>query len=279
MTRNSQNRHYEIVERAIAFIRSSVQTQPTLEEIARAVHVSPHHLQRIFSAWAGLSPKRFLQYLTKEHAKSCLAKSFTVLEAADEVGLSSASRLHDLMITYEAMSPGEYQSGGAGLEIGFGVADSPFGNVLIAWTGRGICHIGFIEAQSDPTQSLSERWSRACRRRDDDEAGRWSRSIFNSTLTRDRVPLVIRGTSFQLKVWEALIKTNPGDVLSYGQLSRRSGEPRAARAVGAALAANSIAYLIPCHRVIRESGVIGDFRWGSERKVAMQAWEQGRFSR
>jgi AraC family transcriptional regulator of adaptative response/methylated-DNA-[protein]-cysteine methyltransferase len=279
MTRNSQNRHYEIVERAIVFIRSSVQTQPTLEEIAQAVHVSPHHLQRIFSEWAGLSPKRFLQYLTKEHAKSCLAKSFTVLEAADEVGLSSASRLHDLMITYEAMSPGEYQSGGAGLEIGFGVADSPFGNVLIAWTGRGICHVGFIEAQSDATQSFSECWSRACRRRDDDEAGRWSRSIFNSTLTRGRLPLVMRGTSFQLKVWEALIKTNPGDVLSYGQLSRRAGEPRAARAVGAALAANSIAYLIPCHRVIRESGVIGDFRWGSERKVAMQAWEQGRFSR
>lgn len=250
MERDLSARHYETVARAIGFIRSNVRQQPTLEEIAQAVHMSPFHLQRVFSEWAGLSPKRFLQYLTKEHAKESLFRSRTVLEVTDDVGMSSSSRLHDLMVTSEAMTPGEVQSAADGLRIGYGISDSPFGAVCVAW-------------------------SRARFERDDIKARGWLDEIFPAIPGRGRIHLVLRGTNFQIKVWEALIHTRLGEVLSYGQVAERIAHPRAQRAVGTALSLNDIGYLIPCHRVIQESGRIGQYQWKTERKLAMQAWEQG----
>ena len=276
MERYPSARHYETVERAIGFIRNNVRRQPTLEEIAQAVHMSPFHLQRVFSEWAGLSPKRFLQYLTKEHAKASLLRSRTVLEVADYLGMSSSSRLHDLMVTSEAMTPGEVQSLGDGLHMGFGMGDSPFGPVCLAWTPRGICHFTFLDqSPRDHEVSLRQAWPRARFERDDTTALGWLDEIFPAIPGRGRIHLVLRGTNFQIKVWEAMIRTRPGEVLSYGQVAERIGHPRAHRAVGTALSLNDIGYLIPCHRVIQESGGVGQYRWKTERKIAMQAWEQG----
>ena len=274
MERDSSARHYETVEKAIGYIRDDVRQQPTLEEIAEAVHMSPFHLQRVFSEWAGLSPKRFLQYLTKEHAKASLLRSRTVLEVADDLGMSSSSRLHDLMVTSEAMTPGEVQSLGDGLHVGFGMGGSPFGAVCLAWTPRGICHFAFIDqSPQDNEVSLRLAWSRARFERDDAKAREWLDEIFPAIPGRGRIHLVLRGTNFQIKVWEAMIHTRPGEVLSYGQVAVRIGHPRAHRAVGTALSLNDIGYLIPCHRVIQESGGIGQYRWGCNRKLAIQIWE------
>jgi AraC family transcriptional regulator of adaptative response/methylated-DNA-[protein]-cysteine methyltransferase len=275
MVRDLSDRHYETVASAIRFIRSNVRQQPTLEEIAQAVHMSPFHLQRVFSEWAGLSPKRFLQFLTKEHAKASLLRSRTVLAVADDIGMSSSSRLHDLMVTSEAMTPGEVQSAGDGLRIGFGIGDSPFGAVCLAWTSRGICHFAFLDQSlQDHEASLRQAWPRARFDLDNTQAQGWLDKIFEATPGRRPIHLVLRGTNFQIKVWEALIRTHPGDVLSYSQMAERIAHPRAHRAVGAALSLNDIGYLIPCHRVIQESGEIGQYRWRVERKIAMQAWEQ-----
>lgn len=274
MELDAQARHYDVVARAIEFIRAQVRVQPTLEEVAQAVHMSPFHLQRVFSEWAGLSPKRFLQYLTKEHAKALLLRSRSVLEVANDLGMSSSSRLHDLMVTAEAMTPGEVRSEGSGLEIGFGEGDSPFGKVCLAWTPRGICHFSFLDEQFQERKvSLFKAWPSARFVRDDQKARWWLGEIFPAVPGRGRVHLVLRGTNFQIKVWEALISTRIGDVLSYGQLAQRIRHPRAQRAVGTALSLNEIGYLIPCHRVIQESGGMGQYRWGVERKVAMQVWE------
>lgn len=280
MQRDVQARHYTAVAGAIAFIRQHAHQQPTLEAIAQAVHMSPFHLQRVFSEWAGLSPKRFLQYVTKEHAMACLRQSQTVLEVSDKLGLSSPSRLHDLMITSEAMTPGEIQSAGRGLEIGYGVGPSPFGNVFVAWTPRGVCHFAFFDGPAEePEQKLRTAWPGAKFHQDEAHARETLKDIFPQVPSRGQVHLVLRGSNFQIKVWEALIHTQPGDVLSYGQLAKHIGHPRAHRAVGTALAANEIGYLIPCHRVLQASGQVGQYRWRTERKIAMQAWEQQRVCR
>lgn len=269
-------RQYSVVASTIEFIRMNAKQQPTLESVAEAVHMSPFHLQRVFSEWAGISPKRFLQYLTKEHAKARLLQSETVSSVSDEIGLSSPSRLHDLMITSEAMTPGEIQSSGKGVEIGFGNGYSPFGEVFLAWTTRGICLFAFTDQNlAEAEAKLRALWPCAHLRHDDVQAIAWLREIFPATPLRGRVHLVLRGTNFQIKVWEALIHTDVGDVVSYGQLAGRIGHPRAHRAVGSALATNEIGYLIPCHRVIQGSGDVGHYRWGTDRKIAMQAWEQG----
>ena len=268
------SRHYAIVAKAIAFIRDHARAQPSLDEIAAAVHLSPQHLQRVFTEWAGISPKRFLQYLTKEHARRELATSASVLAVAEDAGLSSTSRLHDLMVSCEAMTPGEIKSGGLGLDIGYGFGPSPFGDVLLGWTARGICHFAFTGTDDDAiSTALAALWPAATLRRDDTQARALLRQIFPQSSARGSVHLLLRGTNFQIKVWEALIRTAPGQVLTYGQLARQLGKPDAARAVGSAVAANSIGYLIPCHRVIREGGDVGQYRWGSERKLALIGWE------
>lgn len=269
--------HYALVARAIAFIRSRVRAQPTLEEIAAAVHVSPYHLQRQFAEWAGISPKRFLQYLTKRHARARLRQALDNLAVAEDVGLSSTSRLHDLMVSCEAMTPGEIKRCGLGLTIGFGVAPSPFGEALVGWTPRGVCHFAFrVASREAMVDDLVRDWPKATLARDDARATALMAEIFPETPSRGRVHLVLRGTNFQIKVWEALLRTASGELLTYGRLAGEIGSPRAQRAVGSAVAANHIGYLIPCHRVIREGGDSGEYRWGPERKLAMLAWEAGR---
>ncbi|EXI66424.1 MAG: Regulatory protein of adaptative response [Candidatus Accumulibacter adjunctus] len=273
---DEQSRSFAVVARAIDYLRANARGQPTLEEVAAAVHLSPFHLQRLFSAWAGISPKRFLQYVTKEHARHELAKARDVLSVAADSGLSSGSRLHDLMVHCEALSPGEIRSGGLGIAITCGVAPSPFGDALIAWTARGVCHLAFCSmAEPAMLAELLARWPAATIVRDDEQARLLLARVFPATPTRGTLHLLLRGTNFQIKVWEALIRVEPGTLISYGELARRMAAPHAQRAVGSALAANRIAYLIPCHRVIRESGEIGSYRWGSSRKLALLGWEAG----
>lgn len=269
-------RQYEAVARAIAFIRANAAHQPELAEIAAAAHLSEFHLQRLFSAWAGLSPKRFLQYLTKEHALALLRGSANVLDTALDAGLSGPGRLHDLMVSCEALTPGEIRTRGAGVELHHGFAPTPLGKALFAWTPRGLCHLAFVDGDADAQLTLlCKDWPAANFVRDDAGAVELAARIFTATPTPGRLHLLLRGTNFQIKVWEALLKIPPAALLSYGQLAGHLGQPRAARAVGSAVAANSIAYLIPCHRVIRGDGICSDYRWGAERKLALRAWELG----
>jgi len=267
-------RQYAVVACAIAFLRANAQRQPSLAEVAAAVHLSEFHLQRVFAAWAGISPKRFLQYLTKEHARQALRSSADVLSVSAAVGLSGAGRLHDLMVSCEAMTPGEIKTGGAGVTLGYGCAATPFGTALAGWTPRGLCYLAFLDGdEAQRTAELTSLWPAARHRRDDGQAQRWLAQVFPATPQRGTLHLVLRGTNFQLKVWEALLQVEPSRRVSYSQLAGMAGVPTAQRAVGSALAANTIGYLIPCHRVIRESGETGHYRWGSERKAAMLAWE------
>lgn len=267
-------RQYALVAQAIRYLRAHAQQQPTLAEVAQAVHLSEHHLQRVFAAWAGISPKRFLQYLSKEHALAALREAQDVLGAAQASGLSGPGRLHDLLVSCEAMTPGEIKSGGAGVALAWGEAGTPFGTVLVGWTPRGICYLAFLDDNRAQRQDeLRTAWPAAAMQRDDGEARRLMGQVFPDTPQPGRLHLLLRGTNFQLKVWEALLRLPPGRRVSYTQLAALAGQPRAQRAVGSALAANTIGYLIPCHRVIRESGESGHYRWGDERKSAMLAWE------
>lgn len=270
-------RQYEVVARAIRYLREQALQQPTLAEVAQAVHLSEYHLQRVFAAWAGVSPKRFLQHLTKAYALQALREAQDVLSVAHASGLSSASRLHDLMVSCEAMTPGEIKSGGAGVALGWGQADTPFGTALAGWTPRGLCYLAFLDGDTAARhQELRAAWPAAQLECDDREAQRLMDQVFPTVPQPGRLHLLLRGTNFQLKVWEALLRLPPGRRVSYTQLAGLAGAPRAQRAVGSALAANQIAWLIPCHRVIRESGDSGQYRWGGERKAAMLAWEAGR---
>jgi AraC family transcriptional regulator of adaptative response/methylated-DNA-[protein]-cysteine methyltransferase len=242
--------------------------------------VSPHHLQRVFSRWAGLSPKRFLQYLTVDHARVVLAETRSVLEAAFETGLSSPGRLHDLMVTVDAMTPGEIRSAGAGLHVRHGLVDSPFGGCFIAVTDRGVCWLSFPDGgDAEMTRDeLIARFGNAEHIEDPDEIASWRDRIFArlAPTSTDPLPVLLSGTNFQLKVWEALLRVPPGGLCSYSDLAASMGRPTATRAVASAVASNHIAYLIPCHRVIRAMGSFGRYRWGAARKRAIVGWEQAR---
>ncbi|GGK63932.1 methylated-DNA--[protein]-cysteine S-methyltransferase [Amphritea balenae] len=268
--------HYQTVADAICYIRQHAKQQPELAEIADAVNLSEYHLQRLFSSWAGISPKRFLQYLTKEHAKQALQQSTDTLSAALDAGLSGSGRLHDLMISCEAMTPGEIKSGGNGVQLNYGQASTPFGIALIGWTDRGICYLAFISHDlPEKQQELLNQWPNATVIEDSNGADYISQTIFPATPQPGKLHLLLRGTNFQIKVWEALINTGQGQLISYSQLARATGSPKAQRAIGSAVAANHIGFLIPCHRVIRESGESGNYRWGADRKQAIHAWESG----
>jgi len=270
-----QARQYELVERAIQFIRGHAKRQPSLAEISDSLGLSEFHLQKIFSEWAGVSPKRFLQYVTKECAKQALRRSEDLLSVTMEAGLSSPGRLHDLMVTCEAMSPGEIKSLGGGLEIRFGITPTPFGYALIAWTRRGICHLWFVEdGQSEnAVDDLKQSWPTATFVHDPHGAYKLAATIFTASATTQPLHLMLRGSNFQIKVWEALIRIAPGEIVSYSQVAHMAGMPKASRSVGTAIGKNNIALLIPCHRVIRESGEIGCYRWGLGRKSALLARE------
>ena len=281
----SQEKNYQAVSRAIAYIRRHARRQPTLSEVAAEVKLSESHFQRIFSEWAGISPKRFLQFLTKEYARQALKESSDILSASLDAGLSGAGRLHDLMISCEAMTPGEIKAQGKGVTVHYGIASTPFGRALFAWTSRGVCKLAFCEYDScdlgsdSMIEDLAAEWPSATLKRDDMEAARLSKRIFHpesnsAGQTPQKLHLLLRGTNFQIKVWEALMNIGSSRVVSYSTLARLAGSPKAQRAVGSALAANRIAYLIPCHRVIRESGDVGVYHWGSDRKAMMLAWEK-----
>lgn len=271
---SSQLQHYLLMTRVIQQIQSNTDPTQSLNELAEQVGMSEHHFQRIFSSWAGVSPKRFQQFLTKERAKNMLSESNSVLETSLELGLSGSGRLHDLMIRCEAMTPGEIKSKGEGMQICFGSAVTPLGNSLIAWTGRGICYLAFYDETSEMyVKELMAEWPNAEFIRNDHGANEWANKIFINPELDQPLYLLLKGTNFQIKVWEALLRVSSGQLVSYSQLARIAGSPKASRAVGSAMAANKIGFLIPCHRVIRESGELGHYRWGVERKSALQAWE------
>jgi AraC family transcriptional regulator, regulatory protein of adaptative response / methylated-DNA-[protein]-cysteine methyltransferase len=273
----SPARDYERVARAIEYLRRHTARQPDLDAVARHVHLSEHHFQRVFTRWAGVSPKRFLQFLTMEHAKARIAASRSLLDLAADVGLSGPGRLHDLFVTLEAMSPGEARGGGRGLSIRYGLHDSPFGRCLIAATGRGICALRFTEgvAGADAVSLLRDEWPAAEFELDNGCAARLGSRIFAplNSFPRRPLALLVKGTNFQIQVWRALVGVPFGAVTTYGKLAAQAGRPRAARAVGGAVGGNPVAFLIPCHRVLRESGAIGDYRWGRTRKAAIVGWE------
>ncbi|WP_299775708.1 methylated-DNA--[protein]-cysteine S-methyltransferase [uncultured Pseudoteredinibacter sp.] len=274
MNKIESHRHYSVVEQAIRYIHGHFDKQPSLSDIAKAVHMSEHHLQRVFSEWAGISPKRFLQSITKQAAIDALKSSSNLIEASQNVGLSGTGRLHDLIVTCEGMTPGEIKNAGSGVSIEYGVISSPFGEAVLGWTARGICYLQFVVDQQQITiDNLYEQWPKAAFTLNNEEAEKLSRKVFSSPLERGNIHLVLKGTNFQVKVWEALINTHPSQQLSYSQVSTLIGSPRASRAVGTALANNTIGYLIPCHRVIKNNGELGNYRWGSDRKAAILAWE------
>ncbi|MBE2259571.1 MAG: methylated-DNA--[protein]-cysteine S-methyltransferase [Rhodobacteraceae bacterium] len=274
-------RAYQTVARAIRFVRQNSPGQPGLQEIAAQFGISPYHLQRTFSVWAGISPKRFLQYLTSEHARSLLRERHDVLTAAYAAGLSGPGRLHDLMVACDAVTPGEVRSLGDGLLITYGFATTLFGRVIAGSTARGLCHLQFTDAgpDSDAVVQLQTEWPHARLIRDDDALAASIARTFSLVDQGQPMHLLLRGTNFQVKVWKALLALAPGEVVSYGALATLIDQPRAQRAVGSALARNRIALLIPCHRVIRENGDVGSYRWGSERKQALLVVEAALRSR
>ena len=276
------SQHYALIEQAIQYIEANVQRQPELDEIASAIGLSEYHFQRLFTRWTGISPKRFLQFLTKEHAKELLARSENLLDTTHQIGLSSLGRLHDLFVTTEAVTPGEYKSRGAGLIIRYGIHPTPFGKCLIATTERGICHLGFINSgEGAAIDELVSTWKLAKMTEDYTKTAPLIRSIFSedsaefktSRSTVSPLRLLLRGTNFQIKVWEALLKIPSGSVRTYEQVAAQISQPNAVRAVGSAVGHNPIAYLIPCHRVIRKSGEFGNYRYGSARKKVLLARE------
>jgi len=246
--------------------------QPSLDRLAEYLGISKYHLQRTFSEWAGVSPKQFMQFLTKEYAKSIL-RNTPILESALSCGLSGGSRLHDLFIKYESVTPGEYKTMGTGLEIFYGVHSSPIGYCFIAITHRGICKLSFVEAKntcSSELNSLALEWPKACIIKDQETTKNAVNKIFyRDENKQDSLNLILKGSAFQLKVWEALLKIPAGEIYSYQSLATSMHKPNAVRAVASAVAKNNIAYLVPCHRVIRATGILNHYRWGANRKAAM----------
>lgn len=270
---------YDRIARAISFVATRVTDQPTLNEIAAHVHLSRFHFQRLFSRWAGVTPSRFLQVLTLERAKQLLSESKPLLEVSDSLGLSSGSRLYDHFVHLEAVTPGEYKMGGAGLIIEYAVHDTPFGKAFIAVTARGICNFAFLEgAQIDEHLiGLYETWPRAVVQENRQRTLAVVKAMFSGEKKADRpLSLYVSGTNFQINVWKALLQIPPARVTSYSRVATAIGRPRSARAVGLAVGANPVAFLIPCHRVIQESGKLGGYRWGETRKQAIHAWESAR---
>ncbi len=271
---------YQVIERAILFLDAHYQEQPSLAELAASVGLSEYHFQRLFTHWAGISPKRFLQFLTKEHAKHVLDESYSLLDASYEAGLSGPGRLHDLFVNCEAVTPGEYKQRGAGLRIAYGFHPSPFGECLLAVTERGICSLAFVvnAGHQSLLDDLHHRWRQAELYQDEGYTAPLLEQVFDAYTggQRPSLNLHLNGTNFQIKVWEALLRVPPGQLISYQGLAQRIGMPRAARAVSQAVADNPVAVLIPCHRVIRKLGVVGGYRWGVARKQALLGWEMAR---
>ncbi|MFN2541285.1 MAG: methylated-DNA--[protein]-cysteine S-methyltransferase [Chthoniobacterales bacterium] len=269
---------YERVASVIRYLDRHHTDQPDLNALAQSVDLSPFHFHRLFSSWAGVTPKDFLQCLTLEYAKTLLRDDDSVLDTALNAGLSGPGRLHDLCVTLEAASPGEMKSGGAGLDVDYGFAPTPFGQALIAETMRGLCHLSFVngEGRDGARDLLESQWPNAKMHRADHRAGELAERIFarpSENESSPRLRAFVRGTAFQLRVWRALLRVPTGAIITYGRLAAILNQPTAARAVGSAVGANPIAFIIPCHRVIRETGVLGNYRWDPIRKRVILGWE------
>lgn len=272
--------NYNRIAEAIEYIQQNFTEQPTLEEIAEQIHLSPFHFQRLFKEWAGVSPKKFLQFISVQHAKKILNNSqSTLFDTAHQTGLSGTGRLHDLFVKIEGMTPGEYKNKGENLTINYSFRESLFGKILIASTLKGICYMGFTDDENNTFSELEKHFPKATYIQQTDEIQHSALRIYTHDWSKiSCVKLHLKGTDFQLKVWEALLKIPIGNLSSYGDIAKCINKPKASRAVGTAIGSNPIAFLIPCHRVIQSTGLIGGYMWGSTRKTAIIGWEASKIS-
>lgn len=280
LTLNEHHINYQRIAQAIQYLEANFRQQPDLDELAEKVHLSPFHFQRIFTEWAGISPKRFLQYLTVDYLKERLQQSRNIIEAAEAAGLSSQSRVYDLFTTLEAVTPQEYKLSGSGLRIEYGFHPTPFGMCLIGVTERGVCWMSFLSADEEQRLALEEMkawWHNSVFHEDHHLTGSYIDQIFRNPSTK-KLHVLVKGTNFQVKVWEALLRIKPGDVTTYQDIARSIQNPAALQAVGSAVGSNHVAYLIPCHRVIRKDGILGEYRWNSVRKKGMIGWEMTKYA-
>lgn len=269
----SENYTYERIAKAIDFIQENRLRQPQLEEIAAHVNMSPTHFQRVFADWAGISPKRFLQYSTLQHAKSLLKTEHTLFDTTETVGLSTTSRLHDLFVSFEAMTPNEFKQQGKGIAIHYSFVSTLFGEALVASTTKGICYFHFITSEPEGLAHLNNEFPYAEFSEQHTDLHEQAKNLFDPETSVEHIKLHLKGTPFQLKVWSALLKIPFGELRSYGTIATEIGEENASRAVGTAIGKNPVAFLIPCHRVIQQSGNIGGYMWGETRKRALLAYE------
>ncbi|HEX2393808.1 MAG TPA: methylated-DNA--[protein]-cysteine S-methyltransferase [Bacteroidales bacterium] len=267
-----EKNNFERIALAIEYISSHFREQPDLDDVASKVNLSPFHFQRLFTEWAGVSPKKFVQYMTISYAKSILRED-SLLNVSYDTGLSGSGRLHDLFITIEGMTPGEYKNGGENLLIRYSYEESPFGKILIASTSKGICNLAFENDEDKAMQELHNLFPNAGFIHQSDMLHQVALSFIDSYKSGNRIALHLKGTPFQLKVWEALLKIPSGRLTTYGAIARNINHPTASRAVGSAIGDNPVALLIPCHRVIQQCGVFGHYHWGASRKKAIIAWE------
>ncbi|HAA17167.1 MAG TPA: cysteine methyltransferase [Cytophagales bacterium] len=269
------NVNFQRIEEAIGYIQEHFRQQPSLDEVAEHVHLSPYHFQRMFTDWAGVSPKKFLQYISTAYAKKLLKEEqATLSEVTHETGLSGTGRLHDLFVKIEGMTPAEYKHGGKNLAINFSFADSPFGEIIVASTQKGICHLAFTTDQEQALRELKGQFPNAQFRQHLDMIQQNALFIFTHDWSQlNEIKLHLKGTDFQLKVWETLVKIPSGGLSTYGKVAQQIHKPKASRAVGSAVGDNPVAFLIPCHRVIQSTGQFGQYHWGSHRKTAMIGWE------
>jgi len=272
--------NYDRIQDAIEYITAHFKTQPGLDEVAEKIHLSPYHFQRLFTDWAGVSPKKFLQYISIEHAKNILKeRKASLFDAAYETGLSGTGRLHDLFINIEGMTPGEYKNGGEDLSINYSFAESPFGDILVASTSKGICHMAFADDETQALSALRKNFPNAHYKQVVDLIQQNALYIFtHDWKDLDKIKLHLKGTAFQIKVWETLLKIPMGHLSTYGNIAEQLHTPKASQAVGSAVGSNPVAFLIPCHRVIQSTGVIGQYHWGNIRKTAMIGWEAAKIS-
>jgi AraC family transcriptional regulator, regulatory protein of adaptative response / methylated-DNA-[protein]-cysteine methyltransferase len=262
--------NYHRIEKAITYLHDKFREQPDLETVAAHVHLSPFHFQRLFREWAGVSPKKFLQYISAEHAKRLLLNQLTLEEVSYRTGLSATSRLHDLFLSIEAMTPGEFKNGGENLVICTSIQNSPFGEIMVASTRKGICRLMFVDDDEESCNTLKAEFPNAKIYQKEEISHLQAAAFFNLDQSdNEKLKLHLKGTPFQLKIWSALLSIPSGNLAAYSSIAEFSGNPGASRAAGAAIGKNPVAYLIPCHRVIRSTGVIGNYRWGSARKRAM----------
>jgi AraC family transcriptional regulator of adaptative response/methylated-DNA-[protein]-cysteine methyltransferase len=273
--KEQQQTNFDRIAETIAYIKNNFKEQPRLNELAEKMHVSPYHFQRMFTEWAGVSPKKFLEFITVEHAKKMLKNdNATVFDTAFETGLSGTGRLYDLFINIEGMTPGEYKNGGENLSINYSFAESWFGNILVASTAKGICYMAFVDDEQQALLSLKKTFPNAAYKQMVDLAQQNVLYIFMHDWHKlYEIKLHLKGTPFQLKVWETLLKIPMGQLRTYGNIAKQIDLPKASRAVGTAIGSNPVAFIIPCHRVIHSSGIIGNYHWGSVRKTAMIGWE------